>query len=165
MPSRAHNVQHKEPQLKSITYLKKSMWIYTGIPHLSKVHKSKSKICFSERPTLGPVLANQKNSEEDFRFHKRRCKVQLAISTCFTASRDRSRMPGSSEGGPLELLPRELHSASQHPANMALNYIWEHLCFVSTSFMHPLARCNLRYQKSLRGAIVWVWEGSKTSSV
>lgn len=44
----------------------------------------------------------------------------------------------------------ELHSASQHQASMALNCVYEHLCFISICFVYPSAGCILKYQKSLR---------------
>lgn len=47
----------------------------------------------------------------------------------------------------------ELHSAAQPQAAVALSRVYEHLCFISIYFMHLLARCVLRYQKSLRGVI------------
>ena len=37
------------------------------------------------------------------------------------------------------------HSASQHQATMALNYICEYLYFISIDFMHLLARCVMEY--------------------
>lgn len=33
---------------------------------------------------------------------------------------------------------------------MALKCVCEYLCFISIYFVHPLAQCVLRYQKSLR---------------
>ena len=52
----------------------------------------------------------------------------------------------------------KLHSASQDPAVIALNCVWEHLCLISIYCVHPLARCVLRYQKSFREVIFWFWE-------
>ena len=52
-------------------------------------------------------------------------------------------MRPSSKSGPAELLPQELHSASQHLASIALNCVYEHLGFISIYFVHPLARCVL----------------------
>lgn len=45
------------------------------------------------------------------------------------------------EGHPIKLLPRQPHSASRHQITMALNYVYEHLCFILICFVHPLARC------------------------
>ena len=56
----------------------------------------------------------------------------------------------SSERGPVQLFSQELHSASQHQAARALNCVSNHLCFISIDFAHLLARCVLRYHKSLR---------------
>ncbi|XP_042099629.1 endoplasmic reticulum junction formation protein lunapark isoform X4 [Ovis aries] len=54
----------------------------------------------------------------------------------------------SSKSGTTKLLPWELHSASHHQAAIALNFVCEHLCFVSIYFVHPLARCVLRSSSS-----------------
>lgn len=49
--------------------------------------------------------------------------------------------------------------AAQHPATAALNCGCEHLCFIWSYFVCPLARHVLRYQKSLRDVIFGgVWE-------
>lgn len=61
---------------------------------------------------------------------------------------------------PTDLLPWEPHSASQPQAPIALNCVWEHLCFISVNFGHPSVRCVLSYQKSLRQVILGVWECS-----
>ena len=37
--------------------------------------------------------------------------------------------------------PQDLHLASQHQAFLALNHVCEHLCFISTYFVHLLGRC------------------------
>ena len=57
----------------------------------------------------------------------------------------------SSESGN-KLQPWELHSASQHQA--ALNFVCEHLCFISICFVHPLARCVLKVIASSLGIIL-----------
>lgn len=43
--------------------------------------------------------------------------------------------------GPAKLLHQEPHSASQHPAAVALNCVCEHLGFLSIYVVHPLASC------------------------
>ena len=63
-------------------------------------------------------------------------------------------MHPSRETGSAKLLPQEPHAASQSPAARALDCVYEHRRFMSISFVHLLARCVLRYQKSLRGLIV-----------
>jgi len=67
----------------------------------------------------------------------------------------------SSNSGAAKLLPPKLCSASQRQAAIALNRVCEHLGF---HFVHPLARCVLRYQKSLREVTFWVCECSKILS-
>ena len=46
----------------------------------------------------------------------------------------------SFESGTAKLLPRELRSASQHQATIALDCVHEHLCFISVYFVHLLVR-------------------------
>ena len=65
-------------------------------------------------------------------------------------SQHRSSTPQGSGSGPAKLLPQEPNSASQHQAAIALNRVCEHLSFMSICFMHLLARCVLKYQKTLR---------------
>lgn len=65
--------------------------------------------------------------------------------------------------GTAKLLPKELHWASPHQASRALNYVCNHLCFVSVYFGHFLYRWVLRYQKSLRKVIFSIWKCSKLS--
>jgi len=67
--------------------------------------------------------------------------------------REAARAP-SSEGRPTKLLPWELHSASQHHTARVLTCVYEHWCFLSIYSVHPLARCVLRHQKSLREVIL-----------
>lgn len=43
-------------------------------------------ICFYERPTLIPVFANRKKSEEGFHFYEKRWKAKIAFSVCFAAT-------------------------------------------------------------------------------
>lgn len=53
------------------------------------------------------------------------------------------------------------HSASAFTAYQAagaLNYVCEHLCFLSIYFVHLLTRCVQSYQKSLRDVFLEVWE-------
>lgn len=69
----------------------------------------------------------------------------------------------SSMNGTAKLLPKELHWASPHQASRALNYVCNHLCFVSVYFVHFLYRWVLRYQKSLRKVIFSIWKCSKLS--
>lgn len=58
-----------------------------------------------------------------------------------TLQRCRGSATLNGEGHPIKLLPRQPHSASRHQITMALNYVYEHLCFILICFVHPLARC------------------------
>ena len=67
------------------------------------------------------------------------------FSVCFPASCCRSSEHSCRERGPAKLLPWEPRSASQHQVVIALNCVCEHLCVISIYFVHPLAKCVLRY--------------------
>lgn len=56
------------------------------------------------RPTLVPVLANQKKSKEDFCFYEKRQKVKK-FSVCFAASPYRGSVQPSRKRDPARLLP------------------------------------------------------------
>jgi len=109
-----------------------------------------SHCVFVKRPTSVPVCADQKKSTEDFWLLWKRQKAETAFSVCLAVSRVGGRTHSNSERGAPQRLPRELHSASQPPAPRALNCVCEHVCFLLVCSVHPLARCVLRYQKSLK---------------
>jgi len=117
-------------------------------------------LCFFERPTLVLVFANQKKSKEDVCFMKK-SKKQKSCSVLVYSETLRSQHTPDSTCGAAQLLPRELHSASQGQATIVLNCVCEHLCFISIYFVRPLARCVLMYQKSLKEVILGVWKCSK----
>ena len=50
----------------------------------------------------------------------------------------------SGKGGAAKLLPQELYSASQLQAATDLDCVCEHLCFISTNFVHSYVRSVLR---------------------
>ena len=105
--------------------------VYIGIPCFSKVLFI--PLCFYEKFTLVPAFTNWKKSEEDFCFYA--FTLQWAV---LEAAHNQS-----SERGPSTLLPQELHS-SQHQAAIALNCVYEHLCFILIYFVHPLSRCKMK---------------------
>ena len=72
-------------------------------------------------------------------------KAKIVFSVCFPASCCIGSEHSCRERGPTKLLPWEPHSASKHQIVRALNCVCEHLCFISICFVHPLARCVLRY--------------------
>ena len=75
--------------------------------------------------------------------------MQIAFSACFAVSHDTgSAHTWNEEKGTAKLRPQELHSVSQHQDTIALNCACEHTCFFSIYFVHPLARCVLRYRKT-----------------
>lgn len=117
---------------------------------------------FYERPTSVCVFVNWQKSKEEFFFYKRRRKMQTAFGICFAVSLlEMQHSPWTARVAPFKLLTRELHLASQHQTATALNCVCEHLCFILIYFVHLLARCVLRYQKSLERLFFGVWECSQ----
>ena len=78
-------------------------------------------------------LLTESNPKRIFAFIQKKVKSKNSVQ-CLLCSKS----------GPTKLLPRELHSASQHPAAVSLNCACEHLCFISIYFVHPLVRWVLR---------------------
>lgn len=77
-------------------------------------------------------------SKEDFCFKQKRLKVRIEFRVGFEVSCQKGSMRDTTQ------LFQEPHSASQHQATIALNYIHELLCFILTYLVHPLSRCVLR---------------------
>lgn len=75
----------------------------------------------------------------------------MALSVCFAANHYRGHGYSEQQEWPHQAPSSGLYSASQHQATIALSCVCEHHCFILAYFGHPLARCVLRYQKSLRG--------------
>lgn len=99
-------------------------------PAFRKVHVMPLR--FYERPTLVPVFANRKKSEEDFRFYEKRQKVNTAFGVCFVV---RGALPSPFPGNHaqhLSLKPPELWTVSVS------------ICCISIYFVHLLVRCLLR---------------------
>lgn len=71
------------------------------------------------------------------------------FTVCFAVSLYRGSAHPKQQDWPAKLLPQELHSAPQHQATVALNWVCEHLCFILICFVPLFTRCVLRYQKSL----------------
>lgn len=99
---------------------------------------------FHERPTLLPVFANRKKSE-DFHFYGK-IKSEIAFSVFFSKPFYRGSVHQSNESGP--------HQAPF--LGTTLTFLApSHLHFILIYFVHPLATCVLMYQKSLREDIFW----------
>jgi len=137
-----------------ILYTRTHTVTHTGIPHFSEVHVI--PLCSYEHVHQPLVFGNWKKSKENFCFYKERQKAKIAFSVCFAMSHygGSARPEHRGKSGPIELLPQEIHSTSQYPVARALNCVCEHLCFVLIYSVHPLARCVLRYQKSLKEVIL-----------
>ena len=91
--------------------------------------------------TLGkdlPVFTNRKKSEKDFLFYEK--------SVYFLGS----YLPGTFEKQEWHHQPSSPRNYTKHQATIALNCVCEHLCFISTYFVHLLASCILSHQKRLR---------------
>ena len=79
---------------------------------------------------LVPVLPSQKKPEEDFRFYRKRQRAKTVLSICFASSLYRGSKHLKQVEWPPKLLCQKPHSASQHQATIALNYVSEHLSFI-----------------------------------
>ena len=94
-------------------------------------------LCFYKRPTFVPVCANQKKSEEDFRFYE---KEKIAFSICSA---------GSCYRGSSNPKQGERHLQAPSPGNTlgisasSCRSFELCLCFISVYFVHPLATCIL----------------------
>ena len=61
-------------------------------------------------------------------------KREIKFSVGFAASCIEAAHTWGSKNSPAKLLPRDLHSASQHQATRALKCVCEHLCCISILF-------------------------------
>ena len=111
---------------------------------------------FYQSPTLVPIFANWKKSKEDFPSQEKRQEVKKHLVFVLQQAISGAAHPKhpSSESGPAKVLPQELPPASSQGAATALD--WANICALSWIILCiHLARCALRYQKSLRGNF-WV---------
>lgn len=111
--------------------------------HVSRLFESSRYTTSLLRKTLVPVFANRKTFEEDFCFYEKKRKVKIAISICFAASCfTNSTHPEQEEWH--HQAPSLGIALSISPSNpIDLNCVCEHLCFISTYFVHLLTRCVL----------------------
>ena len=108
-------------------------------PRCPPLFKSSFYTTFYKTPILVLVFGNWMKSKEEFCFNQKRLKVRIEFRVgCFEVSSPRGSMRDTTQ------LFQEPHSASQHQATIALNYLHEHLCFILTYLVHPLSRCVLR---------------------
>ena len=130
------------------------------VPRFSKILRVPLRFC--EGPTLVPVFANREKSQEGFRFHEQRRRAKTGCGVGFAGSLHTQSAPPKKQDRPPPPAPSpEQPSASQRPAARALNFVCEHPGSISTHSVCPMARCVLRYQKSLRQVISGVWECSQ----
>lgn len=126
-------------------------YLNTGVYCVLKVRVR--PLHFYHRPTLPPIFLTERNARRTFAFMKKSESKNIAFCICFAVIHCTGTTHPSSKSGPAKLLPLKLHSACQHRTTIALKGVCEHVCFVSMYFVHPLARCFLRDQKSLREVI------------
>lgn len=91
-------------------------------------------------PTLVPVSTHGRNPKSIFTSTETRRKAGIAFDVCFAGGFIKAVHTSSTQSGTSKLLPREPHSASQHQAAIALNSVFEHLCFILIYFVHLLSR-------------------------
>lgn len=116
----------KKPARQQSSYLY-NKW-NTGFPYYQKVWVT--ALCFYERPTLVPVFANTKKSEEDFCFYREKVKITFSMFLLPQARIEAARATSRGSGAAM-LLPQDLHSAMRVTA---LSCVSEHLCFSSVYF-------------------------------
>lgn len=95
---------------------------------------------FYKRTTLVPVFTNQKKSDGDFHFYRKK-KAKITFSMCSARSRYRGSTHPGSQWHRQAPFPGT-NPAPQHPAATALNC--EHLRFVSIYSVYLLARRVIR---------------------
>ena len=86
---------------------------------VSPIFQKFTPLRFYERPTLVPVFANRKKSEEDFHFYEKRLKAKIAFSACFATSHDR----GSGHSSNKTALPRDYISISASSCHSSELYL------------------------------------------
>lgn len=94
-------------------------------------------------------LANRKNLNKIFASIKKPSKAKIVVRISFAVSSYRSFMYCSRDSSAAKLLlgASLSISASRH---QTMNCVCEHLCFISIYLVQLIARCVLRFLKSLR---------------
>lgn len=87
-----------------------------------------------------PVFANQKKSEEDFRFYEKGRKAKIVFSCLFCRSNFRGGAHFEQGEQPRQAPSLQPPWASQHEALIALKCVCEHLRFVSILFCVSLSK-------------------------
>ena len=100
-----------------------------------------------------PVFTLWKKSKEDFHFYEKERKMKIAFSVCVVASCYRGCPDLSSNSGPTKLLSQNY--TQFQAAIIALDRVFEHLCFTSIDFVYHLARSVVGYWKGLREVNFW----------
>lgn len=119
------------------TYSFSLKWFFVYKMYIDRYPPTSGSSHFSalllRRPVLVPAFSNWKTSEENFHFYGK--KAEKWTQCWFGSCRDRGSYAPNSDSHPANLLPRDLHSASQHQ----LPELWpvcEHLCFTLIYFVH-----------------------------
>lgn len=93
-------------------------------------------LCFGERPTWFPVFSNGEKSKRNFHFYEKRPKGKITFSVCF--AEDVLKVACALSSGtvaPPSFFPWKTSLASQHQADIALDQVYEPLCFILSPFI------------------------------
>lgn len=119
---------------------------------------------FFEKTYISNCFCQRKEIWRGYSLLQKKAKeVKIVFSTCFTVSCYR----GSTTPWAVRVVPPSpfLGNCTQQ-LSIKSPELWtmserKHLCFISIYVLHVLARCVLKYQKSLRKVIFDIWECSK----
>ena len=116
---------------------------YTGVPHFSKAHPMPLRSYdFTKEGHWQLFLLTKRNLKRSSPFT---VKSENSLLRLFCSELSwRQLAPSAARGAPPSSSPGTTLSISASAA-IALNWVREHLCFISIYFVHLLARCVLRY--------------------
>lgn len=89
----------------------------------------------------------------------------MVFSVCAAESLCGDSVQPEQREWPCQALSWGRHAASQHPVTKASNHLCEHLCLILIYFVHPLARCALKYEECLREGFLGESENVKHLSI
>ena len=105
---------------------------------------------FYARPTLGPVLVTERNPKGIFVFTKKGKKWKENSGLVLQRAVTRQHAPLAPQPPSLGTTPNISASSCT-----ALNCVCDHLCFLSTYSVHPLARCVPKISERPKRSHFW----------